>query len=156
MPAVQQRANPAPSFVRDLAPTDRPYWEDLWVGYLDFYQMPLDPVVTEATWARLNDAAEPMFGLIAELDGAPVGIAHGVLHRGTWALGQLCYLEDLFVMREARGRGLGRALIEAVYARADSLGCERVYWLTHEDNAAARALYDKVGRRSGFIQYRRD
>lgn len=141
--------------IRELRPEDRPAWEHLWAGYLDFYQQPLDAVVAEVTWSRLNDPNEPMFALVAENESGLVGFAHCVLHRGTWSLTALCYLEDLFVARPARGKGIGRALIEAVYARADQLKCDRVYWLTHETNTEARKLYDKVGRRSGFIQYRR-
>jgi GNAT superfamily N-acetyltransferase len=141
--------------IRDLTPKDRPSWENLWAGYLDFYNTPLDPVVTEVTWSRLNDSSEPMFALVAEDERGLVGLVHCVLHRGTWSLGALCYLEDLFVAPVARNQGVGRKLVEAVYARADELKCDRVYWLTHESNTAAQALYDKIAKRSGFIQYRR-
>jgi GNAT superfamily N-acetyltransferase len=142
--------------VRDLQPGDRPGWENLWVHYLEFYGTALDPVVTEVTWSRFNDPAERMYSVVAERGGELVGFAQFVLHRGTWSIGDFCYLEDLYVAEPARGRGVGRALIEAVYARADALECTRIYWLTHEQNETARALYDKVARRSGFIQYRRD
>lgn len=143
--------------IRDLAQDDRPGWEKLWAGYLEFYQSSLDPAVTDATFARLLDPAEPMFALVAEdVDTHELlGLVHCVLHRGTWAIGDFCYLEDLFVAAGARNRGVGRALIEAVYGLADARKCERVYWLTQETNATARALYDKIARRSGFIQYRR-
>lgn len=142
--------------IRDLRPTDRAQWDPLWAGYLAFYESTLEPAVTETTWARLNDPTEPMFALVAEDNaGRLVGVTHCVLHRGTWAIEDFCYLEDLFVSPHARGRGAGRALIEAVYARADALGCARVYWLTHETNTTARKLYDQVGRNLGFIQYRR-
>ncbi|MES1156316.1 MAG: GNAT family N-acetyltransferase [Alphaproteobacteria bacterium] len=142
-------------FVRELRPADRPDWEELWAGYLDFYNEELDPVVIETTWARLNDPSEPMFALVAEHEGGLVGLVQYVLHRGTWAVHDLCYLEDLFVAEEMRGAGVGRALVEAVYTRADELKCDRVYWMTHETNATARKLYDQVARRTGFIQYRR-
>lgn len=141
--------------IRDLKTDDRPAWENLWAGYLEFYQQPMDAVVTEVTWSRLNDPKEPLFALVAEDSRGLIGMAHCVLHRGTWTLGDFCYLEDLFVAPGARNTGIGRALIEAVYARADELKCERVYWLTHETNVDAQKLYDKVARRSGFIQYRR-
>ena len=112
--------------------------------------------MTELTFARLLDPAEPMFALVAELDGRAIGIVQCVLHRSTWTRGPYLYLADLFVAPDVRGSGAGRALIEAVYARADELGAERVYWLTHETNDTARALYDRVaGERSGFIQCRR-
>jgi GNAT superfamily N-acetyltransferase len=142
--------------IRDLSPSDRPDWEEMWARYLEFYAEPLDPVVIEATWSRLNDPAEPMFALVAVHAGLVVGIVHCVLHRGTWAVHDLCYLEDLFVTSEMRGSGIGRALVEGVYARADELQCDRVYWLTHETNSTARKLYDQIAIRSGFIQYRRD
>jgi GNAT superfamily N-acetyltransferase len=96
-----------------------------------------------------------MLCLVAEDDDALIGFTHLVFHRGTWAIGDFCYLEDLFVAEHARNRGAAHALIEAVYALADERGCERVYWLTHESNTTARALYDKLARHLGFIQYRR-
>ncbi len=142
--------------IRDLSPGDRADWEALWGGYNTFYEVALDPVITELTWARLNDLAEPMFALVAARDdGKLIGLVQCVLHRGTWAVNQLCYLEDLFVADSVRGMGVGRALIEAVYARADTLKCDRVYWLTHETNQTARALYERIARPTGFIQYRR-
>ncbi len=147
--------SPAPLTIRDIAPADRPQWDTLWAGYLDFYESHLSDDVTDITFARLLDPQAKMFALVAEKDGALVGFAHYVLHPGTWAIEDFCYLEDLFVAESARGLGLGRALIEAVYARADRLNCSRVYWLTHETNTQARALYDQVARHLGFIQYRR-
>lgn len=143
--------------IRDLLKEDRPGWENLWGGYLDFYQAPMEAVVIEVTWSRLLDPEEPMIALVARDAGTHelIGLVHCVFHRGTWAVGEFCYLEDLFVAPNARGQGVGRALIEAVYARADARKCERVYWLTHETNATARHLYDQVARHTGFIQYRR-
>ncbi len=141
--------------VRDIKEADRRQWALLWAGYLEFYESSLDAAITEATFARLNDASEPMFALIAESDsGGLLGFVHCVLHRGTWAIEDFCYLEGLFVAPGARGQGIGRALIEAVYARADAMNCARVYWLTHESNPA-RKLYDQVAHHLGFIQYRR-
>lgn len=142
--------------VRDLRAEDRAQWRQLWRGYLAFFESDVPDGITHLTLRRLLDPAEPMFALVAEQDGAIIGIANCVLHRGTWTAGQHCYLEDLFVAESARGKGAARALIEAIYARADALKCERVYWLTHETNSAAQALYDKIAKRSGFIQYRRD
>ena len=141
--------------IRDLRAEDRPQWNDLWRGYLDFYESELAPEVSDVTFARLLDPSEPMFCLVAEDGGALLGLVHCVLHRGTWSVENFCYLEDLFTAPAARKRGVGRALIEAVYARADELNCSRVYWLTHESNAAGRNLYDQVARNLGFIHYRR-
>lgn len=142
--------------IRALTPADRGAWAPLWAGYLAFYKTALPQDVTDTTWARFHDENEPMLALGAEDEtGALIGFAHVVFHRGTWSLGEFCYLEDMFVAEAARGKGAGRALIEAVYARADARRCDRVYWLTHESNQTARTLYDKVARNLGFIQYRR-
>ncbi len=141
--------------IRPFRPEDRSAWEPLWQGYLAFYKSSLPTEVTETTWRRLNDPAEPMHGLAAVLDGSIVGIVHYIYHRSTWSTVDYCYLQDLFTAEEARGQGAGRALIEAVYEKAEAQGASRVYWLTHETNTAAQALYDKVASRSGFIQYRR-
>jgi len=141
--------------VRPLSLGDHDAWLALWRGYLDFYGASVPDEVTAQTWARLNDPHEAMFGLVAEQDGEVIGFALCVLHRSTWARQHYCYLEDLYVGEEVRGLGAGRALIEAVYARADELGAERVYWVTQETNATARVLYDAVAKRTGFVQYRR-
>ena len=141
--------------VRPLVQQDREAWLTLWRGYLDFYGASVADDVTALTWDRLNDPIESMFGLVAEHEGAVIGFAICVLHRSTWARQHYCYLEDLYVGEDVRGLGAGRALIEAVYARADELGAERVYWVTQETNATARVLYDAVAKRTGFVQYRR-
>jgi len=142
--------------IREAKPTDRVAWAPLWAGYLEFYNSELPRNVTDTTWARFHNAAEPMLCLVAEdADGGLLGFTHIVFHRGTWAIGDFCYLEDLFVAPSARNRGVARALIEAVYDLADQRGAERVYWLTHETNTTARRLYDQVARHLGFIQYRR-
>jgi GNAT superfamily N-acetyltransferase len=138
---------------------DLAQWKTLWEGYNAFYgrQGPtaLPPAVTASTWARMLDPGEPVHGLVAERDGALVGLAHYLFHRSTISIAHTCYLQDLFTAPEARGRGIARALIEAVYERAKAAGAARVYWQTHETNALARRLYDQVGERSGFIVYRR-
>lgn len=142
--------------VREAKQSDRAAWEPLWQGYLAFYDSELPFSVTDTTWSRFHDLTEPMLCLVAEDDdGDLLGFTNIVFHRGTWSIGDFCYLEDLFVAPSARNRGVARALIEAVYALADEHGAERVYWLTHESNKTARALYDQVARNLGFIHYRR-
>ena len=140
--------------IRPFSPDDRKAWEPLWQGYLTFYKSSLPAEVTETTWRRFLDPSEPMHGLAAVLDGRIVGIVHYIFHRSTWTTRDYCYLQDLFTAEEARGHGVGRALIEAVYEKAKAAGASRVYWLTHETNATAQILYDKVAARSGFLQYR--
>lgn len=140
--------------VRPLVPAERPVWEPLWQGYLTFYKAAVPPETTDLTWTRLHDEAEPMHVLGAFDGEALLGIVHFIYHRSTWTPGPYCYLQDLFTVAEARGRGVGRALIQAVYERARAAGASRVYWLTHESNAQAMELYDKVASRSGFVQYR--
>jgi len=87
--------------------------------------------------------------------GSALGLAHVVFHPSTWSTTDYCYLEDLAVAPAARGRGVGTALIEAVYALADERDAGRVYWHTQEYNAPARAIYDQIARRTSFIKYQR-
>ena len=146
--------------VRDIREADWERWLPLWEGYNTFYERvgptALPETVTRTTWARFFDPAEPVHALVAEADGALVGLVHYLFHRTTTSIAPTCYLNDLFTNAEARGRGVGRALIEAVYGRAREAGSTRVYWLTHETNAVARRLYDQVSTMSGFIVYRTD
>lgn len=141
--------------IRPLTSDDYQNWLPLWNGYLNFYQSKLDEAVTQITWQRFHDENEPIYALGC-FDGAKLlGIVHAVKHRATWTDGWYIYLEDLFTLPDARGQGVGKALIKAVYDLADELGASRVYWHTHETNTAGRALYDQVGHNAGFIQYRR-
>lgn len=141
--------------IRALTAADRERWEPLWQGYLVFYQSAVAPEVTDTTFERLTGGAEPMGGFVAEADGELIGLTHWIMHRSCWTIGNYCYLQDLFVALGRRGGGIGRRLIEAVYAKAESLGCSRVHWLTHETNTTAMQLYDKVASRPGFVQYRK-
>jgi GNAT superfamily N-acetyltransferase len=141
--------------IRPLRNDERAAWQPLWEGYLTFYKATLSAAQNDLTWARLHDPAEPMHLLGAYVDGRLQGIVHFLYHRSTWTAENYCYLQDLFVAEGGRNHGLGRALIEAVYAEAQKAGASRVYWLTHETNETARALYDKVAERSGFIHYRK-
>jgi GNAT superfamily N-acetyltransferase len=141
--------------IRPLRLDERADWEPLWKGYQLFYKVAIPEETTRVIWARLHDPAEPMEALGAYMDGRLRGIAHYLFHRSCWTIGNYCYLQDLFVAETARHLGLGRALIAAVEERARRAGASRLYWLTHESNAAARALYDQLAERSGFIQYRK-
>ncbi len=141
--------------VRPLAAVDHDAWLPLWQGYQDFYGVALPPGVTTATWLRMLDPAEPVAGLAA-LDGERlVGLAHYIFHRSTWMIADTCYLQDLYVAPDLRGRGVARRLIEAVYAAADEAGAGQVYWQTHGTNFTARSLYDRLAIHAGFIVYER-
>jgi GNAT superfamily N-acetyltransferase len=142
--------------IRDAAPGDFAQWTPLWAGYNTFYKRTALDEVTRTLWARFFDASEPVHALVAASAGRLVGLAHYLFHRHTGMAPLVCYLQDLFTAETERGRGVGRALIEAVYTRAKEAGSTRVYWHTHETNHTAQALYDKVAVRSGFIVYRQD
>ena len=146
--------------IRPIEPTDRAAWDPLWAGYNAFYgragATALAPEITDVLWQRLFDPAEPVFALVAEQDGQLAGLVHFLFHRSTMRIEPVCYLQDLFTSAEARGRGVGRALIEGVYAQARDAGAKRVYWQTREDNMAARRLYDQVARHVGFVVYSHD
>ena len=145
--------------VRPVSWGDLDAWLPLWDGYNSFYgragETALPTDVTHATWARFFDDDEPVHALVAVRDGKLVGLVHYLFHRSTTALDLTCYLQDLFTDPDVRGGGIGRALIEAVYARAAAAGSSRVYWQTHETNATARRLYDQVAELSPFRIYRR-
>jgi GNAT superfamily N-acetyltransferase len=140
--------------VRPVVPADFAQWEPLWESYNRFYKRAIPAEVTQMTWSRFFDAHEPMHSLVAEKDGQLLGLVNYLFHRNTAMLAPVCYLQDLFTNEATRGKGIGRALIEAVYARAKAAGSPRVYWMTHETNLTAMKLYDKVAERSGFVQYR--
>jgi GNAT superfamily N-acetyltransferase len=139
--------------VRGMSLNEHAIWQDLWAGYLDFYETKCSDETTNVTWARLHDPTEPMHLLAASVGGRVVGIAHYLYHRSCWTVGNYCYLQDLFVAPHARGKGIGTTLLKNVERIARADGASRIYWLTKEDNLSARALYDKLADRSGFIHY---
>lgn len=142
--------------IRPVSKEDEPAWRRLWTDYLSFYETSVGEDVYRMSFSRLlsDDPAE-FHGRLAVLDGAPVGLVHFVFHRHMWRVEDVCYLQDLYADPEVRGRGIGRALIEAVYGAADAAGCPTVYWLTQEFNATARRLYDRIGTVSPFLKYTR-
>jgi GNAT superfamily N-acetyltransferase len=147
-------------FIRDVRESDFGKWKPLWDGYNAFYgregATALPDEITNLTWSRFFDGYEPIHALVAEHAGKLAGLVHYLFHRSSTQLRSNCYLQDLFTVESARGQGIGRALIEEVYGRAAQAGSGRVYWQTHETNATAMKLYDKLAEKSGFIIYSKD
>jgi GNAT superfamily N-acetyltransferase len=148
--------------VRPVQAEDYGAWRPLWDGYNGFYgrfgATALPEHITQTTWQRLLDPAEPVFCVVAHdtHSGEMLGLAHYVFHRSLTRIEPVCYLSDLFTREAARGRGVGRALIDAVVGAARAAKSTRVYWQTHESNAAGRLLYDKLAQHHGFIVYARE
>ncbi|MBD3765936.1 MAG: GNAT family N-acetyltransferase [Rhodobacterales bacterium] len=140
--------------IRDATPGDEAAWRALWADYTAFYRVDLPAAVTARTWARITDPCVPLTARLAVVDGAVQGFALHHTHLSTWAEGADCYLEDLFVAAPARGRGLGGALIRDLIDLCRARGYARLYWHTDQDNATARALYDRFAPADGHIRYR--
>lgn len=142
--------------IRALRQSDHADWRRLWTDYLTFYKTIVPDAVYDTTWKRLFDAGEfEPNGFIAIQDGKAVGLVHYILHRTCWSPKNNCYLQDLYADPDVRGTGVGRKLIEAVYAEADRQAITNIYWMTHETNTVGRQLYDRIARRTGFIEYER-
>lgn len=143
--------------IRAVRHDDFAKWKVLWDGYNAFYgrkgSTALPETITNTTWSRFFDGYEPIHALVAERAGQLLGLVHFLFHRTTIALTSNCYLEDLFTIEAARGKGVGRALIEEVYRLAKQAGSAEVYWQTQVTNATAMKLYDKVAQKSGFLVY---
>ncbi len=142
--------------IRSLQAEDEVEWRRLWTLYLDYYESTVPEEVYTTTFSRLLTGESNEFaGLIALLDGKPIGLTHYLFHRHCWKVENVCYLQDLVVDKEQRGTGVGRALIEEVYTKADEANCPSVYWMTQEFNEVGRRLYDRVGHSTPFIKYSR-
>lgn len=141
--------------IRRFRPDDRAHWGELWEGYNEFYERTVEPRVTERLWSRLLENESEPYGFAAELDGKVVGLTHYFPVFSTSDWDPRLYLQDLYADSRVRGRGVGRKLIEAVYAHADEMGLAQVYWLTQDFNHTARRLYDRVGQVTPFIKYQR-
>lgn len=139
--------------IRPALPSDEPVWRLLWRGYCDFYNARIQPDITERTWARILDPDSSVTCMVAETGGNVTGFAHCVVHENTWELLPVCYLEDLYVAPEARGRGVGKALMEWLRNAMRAEGWSRLYWVTHRDNLIARDLYDQFVGADEFVRY---
>ncbi|WP_122667143.1 GNAT family N-acetyltransferase [Pseudomonas viridiflava] len=141
--------------IRPVTEQDRAAWLPLWQAYLTFYKTELSDAVTDSTWQRFLDPAEPTNAALAWQNGKAVGMVHFIYHRSNWSIANACYLQDLLVTPDQRGTGVGRLLIEHVYATAKANDCDKVHWLTHETNATAIQLYERIAERPGYIQFRK-
>ncbi|MCI2398232.1 GNAT family N-acetyltransferase [Aliiroseovarius subalbicans] len=139
-----------------MTTSDKENWARLWEAYLRFYQTEVSEEVYETTFSRiLSEDPNEFRGLLALVDGRPVGLVHYLFHRHAWKIENVCYLQDLYADPDVRGMGIGRALIEAVYDAADANGTPGVYWMTQDFNHTARKLYDRIGVLTPFIRYGR-
>lgn len=129
-------------------------WLPYWLNYQQFYQVQLSEQVTATTWARFLDDNSPVYCAVARQGDKILGFVHYVFHASTWAEVDYCYLEDLFVSTDARGKLVGKHLIEYVQAQAKSRQCARLYWHTQESNHTAQRLYNWVAEKPGIIEYR--
>ncbi|AGL87839.1 MULTISPECIES: GNAT family N-acetyltransferase [Pseudomonas] len=141
--------------IRPVTAADHSAWLPLWQAYLRFYETELADAVTQSTWQRFLDPSEPTHAALAWDGERAVGLVHFIYHRSNWSIENSCYLQDLLVTPDQRGTGVGRQLIEFVYAQAKQDGCAKVHWLTHETNATAIQLYERIAERPGFIQFRK-
>ncbi|WP_207283935.1 GNAT family N-acetyltransferase [Pseudomonas sp. FW300-N2F2] len=141
--------------IRLVSANDHAAWLPLWQAYLRFYNTELPEAVSQSTWQRLLDDREPTHGALAWNGDTAVGLVHFIYHRSNWSIENSCYLQDLLVTEQSRGTGVGRQLIEFVYTTAKADGCCKVHWLTHETNATAIQLYERIAERPGFIQFRK-
>ena len=141
------------TLIRAALPADEAAWRELWRGYNEFYEARLAPEVTDRTWQRILDPDSAVMCIVAEVDGKVCGFANCVVHENTCETQPVCYLEDLFVPAPARGRGIGKALIEWLRNAMRAEGWARLYWTTRADNGQARALYDRFTNADGFVRY---
>ncbi len=142
-----------PVVIRAALPADEAAWRTLWRGYCQFYGSFVPDAVTDRTWQRILNPDSSIMCLIAEVEGRVYGFANCVVHEATWELQPVCYLEDLYVLPSARGRGIASALLDWLRGAMRAEGWSRLYWMTREDNQQARRLYDRFARADGFVRY---
>lgn len=150
MPPV---TTPSACIIRAALPADEAAWRELWRGYCDFYRAQVPPEVTDRTWTRILDPDSQIMCVVAEVDGQVYGFANCVVHENTWETQAICYLEDLFVLPSARGRGIATALLDWLSNAMRAEGWARLYWMTPADNVTARRLYDRYAQADGFVRY---
>ena len=139
--------------IRQVVSNDRQAWEDLYHSYLSFYESEPIASSTELLWERLSASPAIIQSFVAELNGEVVGLVHFHFQLSTWTHTFHCYLEDLYVAEEHRGKGIARALIDSVKASALDKKCSELFWITKESNKTAQKLYDKLATKSDFIRY---
>jgi GNAT superfamily N-acetyltransferase len=142
-----------PVRIRNIERTDRQQWNPLWQAYLDFYEATVSDKTTEVTWQRFFDDSHVFTGFVAEEDGKIIGIAHAMLRQSTWEEVGEMYLEDLYILPDFRGKGVGRAMIDHVKEHAIAVGAGCMYWQTKAGNATARILYDSITKNNDYVQY---
>ena len=138
--------------IRPIKPSDKVRWLELFQEYIVFYKSKLSVEQFDLTWQRINSDFN-INALVAELDGKVVGFTHYIWRPDTWEAQDFCYLEDLYTDPKVRGKGVGRALIEAVEDIAIAKGSKQLYWTTAPDNELARALYDKIAI-TNMVEYK--
>ncbi len=142
-----------PVVIRSALPSDEAAWLALWRGYCSFYDAQVPDEVTRRTWARILDPDSAIMCIVAEIDGKVYGFAHCVVHENTWESQPVCYLEDLYVLPSARGKGIGTALLDWLRNAMRAEGWSRLYWHTRENNVTARRLYDAFAKADDFVRY---
>jgi GNAT superfamily N-acetyltransferase len=153
-PQKQEPPMPENVTIRPLTAEDHTAWRQLWTAYLAFYETTVSEEVYETAFARLLSNAKGEYnGLVAEVDGEIIGIAHFLIHRFMWSIEDTCYLMDLFTAPSQRGKGVARALINAVHAAAKANGIPMTYWNTQDNNYKGRMLYDQLATKVPFVTY---
>lgn len=132
--------------IRTATPADMPDLMRLFRGFMDYNGDPSPPD------AELAGAIAPVFDdphaeirITLAADGTPIGYAHIRHYYSIWMAAPECFLEDLFVEEARRDRGVGRRMLEDVFARARERGCKRVRLDTNERNDRGIYLYETLG-----------
>jgi len=133
--------------IRNVQAEDFPAWLTLWNAN-NLGQK--NEAVTTQTWTRLNDETSPVHALVVEDKGALVGLLQYVLHPTTGSIEDICYMQDVFVVPDHRGKGIARKMIRELERIGNAEKWARIYWLAEASNDAAQALYKSLGQRLDF------